>query len=478
MAVVGGGIVGATTALLLQRSGATTALIDAGRIGAGTTGATTAKVSALQATVYSELTRSHGPDVAAAYARANSGALSWMRQLVSEEEIACDWEDRPAVTYVTQPDRRELIEQELGAARTAGLDVEEDWSLALPFGAAAGITLPGQAQFHPRRYVLALTDAFVAAGGTVTEDARVLGVDSSGDGCVVETAGGRLRADQVVLATHYPLLDRGLFFARLKVERSYVVGVAVDAGSPKLPEGMLYADEQPSRSLRTAPLGDGRELVLVGGAGHHTGRSDTTGRYEELTAWAGRHFPGAPVVGRWSAQDPTASDGLPYAGEVPFGDGRIWTVTGLRKWGMTNGTAAAHVISAALSGETHPWQQAFGSLGTQLRRGASSLIKENATIGMRLTTDRARSRIPPRTAASLRPGEGAIVRHGARFAAGYRDESGELTLVSPACTHLGCELRFNDAERSWDCPCHASRFAVDGTVLEGPATRDLEPVDP
>jgi len=470
--VVGAGIAGVTTALLLQRAGLSVLLIEAAAVGSGVSGATTAKLSALQGLVYSELEDRHGQAMSRAYAEVNAGALRWVEELVAAEAVACDWEQRPAVTYVTDPERVSALEREREAALRAGLPVVADAEPS--YGAVAAVRLDAQAQFHPRRYLLGLTERFVAAGGSVVEGARVSGVSTRGRTTEVQAEGISYSAGDVVLATHYPLLDRGLFFPRLSVERSYIVAMPLQPGAES-PHGMFYAAEQPTRSVRTAQLDDGGTLVLVGGEGHHTGRVRTSReRFDRLEAWARQHHDLGPVQARWSAQDVMGPDGLPYAGSVPFTDGRVWTATGFRKWGFTLGTAAAHVIAAAVLGEPrHAWADAFSTPQREVRRGAADIAKENATIGKHFVGDRLRTALLRRTADDLAPGEGAIVHHQGSKTAAYRAADGTLHAVSPTCTHMGCELQFNDAERSWDCPCHASRFSVDGAVLEGPATEPL-----
>ncbi len=472
VAVVGGGIVGVTTALLLQRSGASTVLLEADRVGSGVTGTTTGKVTALHGLAYDELERRHGSAASALYARANQGSLDWIRQLVASEEIDCDWRARPALTYITQDERVELLEREHLAAQRAGLATKLDIGAAARYGALAGLRLDDQAEFHPRKYVLGLVERFVAAGGVVAEQTRVTGV-AGGAPCVVRTERADVSAEEVVIATHFPILDRGLFFARMHTQRSYVIGLRLD-NPEAAPAEMLFAAETPSRSVRSTPQTDGSELLLVGGEGHATGRADSAGRFTRLERWAREHHDVGDLVARWSAQDPTSADGLPFAGRIRFGGGRIWLATALRKWGMTNGTAAAHVIAAGIGGSTHDWAPVFDPGRCDLRTSPLRLARDNATVGAHLIGDRVAGTLKARDADHLARGEGAIARLNGSKVAAYRDEDGTLHAVSPTCTHLGCELRFNNAERSWDCPCHASRFDIDGAVLEGPAAKPLK----
>lgn len=469
VAVVGGGIVGATLALLLARDGARVALLEAGAIGAGTTGGTTAKVSAPQGLVHGKLARQVGEERAGAFVGANAAALAWLRELVRGEGLDCEWRDRDALTFTADEARVDDLAAEADACARLGLDASIVRDVPGPTGAVAALRVAEQAEMHPRRYVLGLADRAEAAGCVIAEGTRVCGIDA-GDPCVVRCDGTTLRADRVVLATLYPLLDRSLHLARVSVERSYIVGVR----TPDPVGAMLYGIDDPMRSLRSTPLPDGDELVLVGGEGHATGRaSDTEERYAALAATASDWYPGAPLLHRWSAQDVTSADELPYAEPILGSDDRIFAVTGLRKWGMTLGTAAAHHVADRLAGRPAAHAAAFDHPRVPPVGAVAHAARENAGNGVRLVTGRLRKGIPSE---DLAPGQGSVHGPPHHRVAAYRDDDGTLHTHAATCTHLGCEVRFNDAERSWDCPCHASRFdARDGRVLTGPATRRLRP---
>ncbi len=475
VAVVGGGIAGVTTALLLARAGIDVVVLEASAIGSGVTGCTTAKVSSAHGSCYAPLASRIGPDVARAYGVANENALSWMRDLVAGESLECDWRDRDAWTYTTDPDRAEEIEAEAAASIEAGLPARFAPRAPLPFDTAGAVHVTGQADVHARRYVLALADLARDAGARLHESTRVTGV-RTGSPCRIETERGEVRADRVVIATHFPILDRGLYFARLSAERSYCVAARV-AG--EVPEDMLFAIDTPSRSLRTAPLDDGGTLLIAGGEGHEAGKDPDSGRrYRALWEWTREHFEVEPRAAyRWSAQDSTAPDGLPYAGPLHPRSSRLFVITGLRKWGFTNGTACAHVVADLLLGREGPTADLFDPSRLHIRASAGALVKENASVGWRFVRDRVANR-GGGNAESLASGDGGVVRLAdGKRAAAYRDGEGHLHAVSPTCTHLGCEVRFNPAEASWDCPCHGSRFDVDGKVLEGPAVHPLAPIE-
>lgn len=467
--IIGGGIAGITTALLLKREGATVAVVERETVASGATGYTTAKITALQSTRLSDIRSKNGADAAAAYAGATLDAVARMVALVQEEGIECDLEHRDAFTYAGDEQEVASVEREAAAAREAGLPVELTTDTGLPWEVPAAVRLAGQAQFQPVLYTRGLAQRVDGGGSHVFESTHVTGVEEAAP-CRVKTAGGgTIFAERVVVATNYPLLDRGLFFARLEATRSYCVALAVHGD---VPQGMLITAGQPTRSLRTF-----NDHLIVGGEGHQTGTADAQPeRYEALVGFARRHFevgPEAPY--RWSTQDGMPMDSLPYIGPYTPRSKRLFVAAGFMKWGMTSATIAATLLTDLMADRDNPYAARFDPNRVSLRA-----LPKTAKLNLHAGVELLGARVRPAEASSadeVPAGEARVVLAGPGKLGVFRDEDGGVHGVSLRCTHLGCLVRFNDAERTWDCPCHGSRFDVDGAVLAGPATKPLEPRD-
>jgi glycine/D-amino acid oxidase-like deaminating enzyme/nitrite reductase/ring-hydroxylating ferredoxin subunit len=471
VAVVGAGITGVTTALLLKQAGKTVALIEANWLSSGATGYTTAKLTVGHGLIYADLVQECGPEVAHRYASSNQQAIEHVARLVEEHELDCDFERASNYLYVEPGSPTRDLEREAEAARQAGVQVEETRETDLPFEVGGAIRVDGQAQFHPWKYVAALARLVAGDASHVFEGTRVTAV-RGGSSCLVEAETGTVRAEHVVLATQLPILDRGLYFAKAHPTSSYAI--AAPMAADRAPRGMYISVDQPKRSIRSAPAADGRRLVIVGGEGHRPGEEpDAHERYRRLERFLSERFDVPAAEYHWSTHDYKPLDKLPYIGRLRRGDDRIYVATGFAKWGMTKGTLAASVLTDAILGRKHPDAEIYDSTRLDLKRSAGSFLRENGRIGFAFFRDRARQRPGRAEIEALAPGEGVVARVGAKHYAAYRTEDGLLQTLSARCTHLGCIVGWNPADRAWECPCHGSRFAADGTVVQGPATADL-----
>jgi glycine/D-amino acid oxidase-like deaminating enzyme/nitrite reductase/ring-hydroxylating ferredoxin subunit len=471
--VVGGGITGLTTALLLAREGHSVCLLDQGRIATGTSGHTTAKVTSQHHITYARIEKTHGRDGARVYGRAMEAGKERVAELVGEG-IECDFRRRPAYVYARVAAERKLVERETEAALRAGLPAFFEESVPdVPYDTNGAMRFDNQVELHARKYLLGLAGKLVEAGGQIFENTRAEHVDR-GDPSRVRTPNGMVRARHVVIATLMPFLDRGGFFARAYPERSYVITARI--GTP-LPKSSLITAAPPLRSIRAVPF-EGEELLMVLGESHHTGATKAKPeRYRKVIDWIDEQWGLREVVHRWSSQDFSADDGVPYIGPVNRLEPRVLVATGFKKWGLSAGTVAAMIFADRIAGRSNPWAEMFSSTRIKPLAEAPRFLAENSRVGMRFLGDRAVSEVRRRDITDLAPGEGAIVRSGGQKVAGYRDEQGRLHAVSTRCTHLYCQVAWNAAERTWDCPCHGSRFGVDGEILSGPATKPLSPRD-
>ncbi|MFV0133031.1 FAD-dependent oxidoreductase [Streptomyces sp. HMX87] len=474
VAVIGAGVAGLSTACELVRAGRSVAVLEAGRVAAGVTGHTTAKLTVLHTLIYDKLRRTRGPEAARLYARSQTEAIEHAAGLVDELGVDCDWETRSAYTYVCDAGRVDELRAEATAAREAGLPASFVTETELPFPVAGAVRVTGQAQFHPRKYLLALAEDLVSRGGRIFENTTVHGLDE-GEPCRLSTgSGATVTARDVVVATHYPIFDRALLFARLTPRRELVVAGAI--GAERDPDGMYITPDENTRSVRTAPLtgngADGQRLLIVTGEHFTPGTGDTRERFGRLRAWAGEHFPDADLTYSWATQDIDPTDTVPMVGPLHPGAKHTYVATGFGGWGLSGGMMAGRLLTTQITGGTCAWSELYDPrrLRTAVRE-APTFLKTQAEVARHFVGDRLRP-APPVDA--LPPGEGAVVRAGGDRLAVYRDEAGTLHAVSPRCTHLGCLVSFNAAERAWECPCHGSRFDTDGKVIQGPATKPLD----
>ncbi|MFC6885538.1 MULTISPECIES: FAD-dependent oxidoreductase [Actinomadura] len=472
VAVVGGGIAGLCAAWELLRAGRSVVLLEARRIVTGVTGHTTGRVSALHPYLYRPLVKSLGTDGARLYARSQQDAVEHLVRTTTELGIDCALERRPSHLFVEADDEVADLRDEGEAAREAGLEAKFVDRIGLPFETAGALRLEGQIQFHPRRYLLGLAEAFVREGGRIYEQTRVVDLDEDGP-CTLTTDGdARVRADDVVLATLFPVFGRPTLDTRLSALRELVVTAPMPPDQDL--DGMYITREHGTRSVRTAPYRDGR-LLLVTGESFSPGSGDAAERYARLAGWARDAFGVTEFTHRWSAQDTKTTDQIPFVGRRPGGSDHVYVTTGYARSGMSHAIMSSRLIAGLVAGRSPEWAELYDPRRVHPAREARPLLGAAASVARHLVADRAVTG----SAADIPPGGGGVVRMGGEPCAVYRGEDGVARAVSAVCPHMRCVVAFNDVDRTWECPCHGSRFALDGTVLDGPARRPLEkrPID-
>ncbi|AOY75243.1 FAD-dependent oxidoreductase [Clostridium formicaceticum] len=466
--IIGGGMTGITAATLLKKEGLKVAIIEADGILQGTTGHTTAKITSQHGLIYDKIKNQMGEEKARQYADANQSAIHMIADLIKEKNIDCDFSWQSAFVYTQSETYVQKIANE--AKTAAFLDIKATYTedLPLPFPIKAAVAFEGQAQFHPRKYLLALAKEIPGDGSYIFENTKAVDIEEKNPAIVITEKGPRVFAFNVIIASHYPFYDKpGFYFSRLYPERSYVLGLNA---KEKFPGGMFISAEEPTRSLRSQAFKD-KELILLSGEHHKTGHGKSTlSHYKNLEKFANEHFEIEDILFRWSTQDYSTPDGLPYAGQLTATIPNIYVATGFHKWGMTNSTVSAMLLRDLIVKGDSPWASVYDPSRFTPAASASNFIVENVDVAVNFVSGKI---LPAATNQDLQPNEGKVLQVEGKKVGAYRDEKGELHLVDTTCTHMYCETKWNDAEKTWDCPCHGSRFSCDGDIVEGPALKPL-----
>ncbi|MGI5907343.1 MAG: FAD-dependent oxidoreductase [Christensenellales bacterium] len=476
VAIVGGGLTGITLAALLARQGVKTIVLEADRIGSGTTGKSTAKITVQHGLKLHRLIGGVGEEKARLYAEANRMGADQIADFVETLKIGCDHMRAPAHVFAETESEIKELEKEMRAMETLHVDGALADRCDLPFPVKAVLTTQNQAHFHPLKYLFALVQTLVQSGTcALHERSRAIALER-GRRCLLRTRGGTVCADTVVLATNYPMVDMpGFYFSRLHQERSYIR--CVDAQGLDI-GGMYINAGKPVRSFRTHP-GEGSTRLLAGGYGHKTGRQGDMDSYGDLQKLVENRFNGhMGLIAQWSAQDTVTLDNVPYVGTLSKEAPNVYIAAGYDKWGMTNATAAALMIASAITSAHHPvgnCAAAFDPHRFTPSASAKSFLVQNLDVIRQFTVGNLA--IPFNSLNTLKKGEGRIMGVESDAAAAYRDEEGDIHVYNAHCTHMKCPLTYNQMENSFDCPCHGSRFGTDGEVLEGPALYPLEKKD-
>ncbi len=473
VAIVGGGIVGITSAYMLKQNGLKVAVLEATRILHGTTGHTTAKITAQHDIIYHTIKSKMDQESAQQYADANQAAIQAIDQIIQENNIQCDFSWQPNYVYTQDDNYIKKVQDEAETSISLGFPATYMEEIPLPIKVKAALRFDNQAQFHPLKYLLALAKLVHGDGSYIFENTKAVDIHTEHGYAVTTNTDYRVNAPNIIIASHYPFYDgNGMYFSRIYPVRSYALGVTI---KDKYPGGMYITAEDPGRSFRSQPLDNGEELIIVGGEHHKTGQGeDTRIHYQNLVDTAKSTFQMKEILYRWSTQDYTTMDQVPYVGTLTSNTPGIYVATGFRKWGMTNGTAAAMMLKDYIIGKENPWAPVYAPSRFKLAASAGKFIAENANVAKELIKSKL---TPAENDVEIQPGEARVVEIDGKKRGAYRDQKGRLHVVDTTCTHMGCELQWNSAEHSWDCPCHGSRFTYEGEIIEGPAMKPLNKLE-
>ncbi|NMA67819.1 MAG: FAD-dependent oxidoreductase [Desulfitobacterium sp.] len=471
VAIIGGGMTGITTAYLLAQGGLKTVVLEAERILLGTTGHTTGKLTVQHNLIYDYLLKQIGEENSKLYAEANRAAIEFVAETIRREDIQCDFSRQSAYLYTQKRRHIKALEKEFEVACKLGIQayLVEDIPLDLPVKGA--LRFDNQAQFHPRKYLLALAERFIAQGGNIYEQTKVVDIRGKGPFIVHTESGAKIKADYVIMACHYPFhILPGFYVAKIYQEREYAIVVKA---KEKFPGGMYVNVEDPPRSLRGLPTPE-EDRILIVGERHRTGTGkNLTEHYKNLMKFAQGLFTVEDFPFHWSTQDCSTLDDIPYIGPVSKDKPNLLMATGYRKWGMTHSTVAALLLRDGILEGKSPWEEVYspsreGNLKSKTRFVFNTGDLVYHFVGGKLKKGEKEY--------SLSPGEAVIANIKGRRGGIYKDREGKLHIVDTTCTHLGCELQWNDGELSWDCPCHGSRYDIDGNPLHGPTLKPLKKI--
>ncbi len=473
--IIGAGIAGLTTAYLLGREGRSVVVLDDGVIGGGMTGRTTAHLTNAFDDRYVEMEKLHGAEASRLTAESHTTAIARINDIVSREKIDCDFQWLDGFLFGASADSVQLLDDELAACHRAGLTGVEKVGRAplKAFDTGPALRFPRQAQFHPLKYMDGLARAAMRDGARIFGETHATKIEGGDDAQVETTHGPVVKCEVVVVATNTPVNDRVAIHTKQAPYVTYVIGVVVPKGS--VTQALYWDTGDPYHYVRLQRE-DNRDVLIVGGEDHKTGQEhDGNERYARLERWTRERFPEmGEVAFRWSGQVMEPVDGLAFIGRNPLDEDNVYIATGDSGQGMTHGTIAGILLTDLIQGRSSAWEDLYSPSRIRLR-SLPEYASENINVAGQYTDYVTPGDI--KSESELKPGEGAIMRDGVSKIAVLKDESGQVNKLTAVCPHLGCVVAWNSTERTWDCPCHGSRFSAEGRVYQGPANEDLAEVD-
>lgn len=450
--VIGAGIAGVLTAYMLKQKGREVVLIDAAEIASGNTKNTTAKIASQHDLIYSKLIAEFGEEKARQYAKANELAIKKYKEIIEDKRIECDFEEKPA--YVYSLNEVDVLKEEVEAAKNLGIDAEFVQEANLPFKINGAVKFNNQAQFNPLKFLKGISNELV-----IYENTRALEIKEN----LVVTSGGNITANNIVVATHYPIMNApGYYFMKMHQERSYVLALENTSEI----DGMYIDLNKEGYSFRTY-----NNLLLLGGISHRTGENEEGGSYDELRKVAKNLYPKAKEKYYWSAQDCMTIDGIPYIGRYSSETPNIYVATGFNKWGMTSSMVSAMIISDMILEKENDFSEIFSPRRFDLSLSINNIANDLIETAKNFIAQKVS--IPSSEIEHIKNGHGGIIEYNGEKVGVYKNKEGKEFFVSTKCTHLGCQLSWNADELTWDCPCHGSRFDYKGRLIGSPATKDI-----
>ncbi len=475
--VVGAGIAGLTTGYLLTQAGKKVVILDDGPLVSGMTQVTSAHLSDAIDDRFTEIEKWRGEEGARLAAESHTAAINRIESIAKELEIDCDFARLNGYLFLAPGDEQQLLDDELAAARRAGLEAEMVARAPLDYDTGPAISFPNQARFHPLKYLAGLAEAIKQGGGRIFTNSHADHIQG-GDTAKVEVGRHNVHAEAIVVATNTPINDMFAIHTKQAPYMTYVIGARVPKGS--VTDALYWDTLEAYHYVRIQPMPahnghSAYDLLIVGGEDHKSGQADDTNqRHARLESWAETRFPMMEGVEfTWAGQCMETVDGLAFIGRNPLDKENVFIATGDSGMGLTHGTIAGMLLSDLICGKQNPWEALYSPSRKPLR-AAGNFVKENLNVAKQYLDWVTPSEVE--SAHEIEPGSGAVLRRGTQRIACYRDGNGKVHKMSAVCPHLGCIVHWNEAESSWDCPCHGSRFDKHGKMINGPANVDLSPI--
>jgi glycine/D-amino acid oxidase-like deaminating enzyme/nitrite reductase/ring-hydroxylating ferredoxin subunit len=470
--IVGGGITGITTGLLLQKAGKKCLVAEAHSLCFGTTGGTTAHINSFLDTSYDQIESNFNIEASELILKATKQSRELFRKNITEYKIDCGFEEKDGYVYAQTPDQVEKLNKVFDGAKKAGASIEYVQKIPVPVEFQKAVVYRGQAQIHPTRYVQALAKAFEEGGGIILQNCAVDTFEKEDDILNITTGNGVIKAKALIWATHIPPGINILHF-RNAPYRSYAIAVKLNG---EYPGDLAYDMYDPYHYYRTQDI-DGEKYFIAGGEDHKTAHEENTETcFNNLIAHTKKHFDVAEVTHKWSSQYFEPADGLAYIGHLPGNPDNVFVATGYGGNGITYSHIAAQVLTDLVTKGSSEYKDLFSPGRIKPIAGFAAFVQENADVVKEFVA----KRLSPekiKGLSDLATGEGKVVKYEGDTVALYKDDNGKVHALNPVCTHARCIVGWNRVEKSWDCPCHGARYSVDGEVLTGPAQRGLQRID-